>query len=303
MTPEFWKEIEAIFELACEVPRGERDRFVSEQCHDRPELRSEVEKLLINADSSDTFLESPVWTDSFLDSSVKRVISNSFDPNSEDQADFTGLVVGPYKLITEIGRGGMGTVYRAERVDGEFTQEVAIKLLKRGLDSDFIVKRFRHERQILASFEHPFISRLLDGGTTSDGLPYFVMEFIRGGVSIFDWCDNRRLDLAARLRLFVKVCSALEYAHERKIVHRDIKPGNILVNRSGAPKLLDFGIAKILDPDLIHESFHPTASLVRMMTPDYASPEQVRGLEITPSSDIYSMGVLLFELCTGHRPS
>ena len=302
MTPEFWKEIEAIFELACEMPPGRQEAFVSEQCAGRPELKAEVEKLLRNADSSNTFLESPVWTDSFLDSSIKKVISNSFDSESGSQSDFTGMVVGPYKLVTEIGRGGMGTVYRAERVDGEFTQEVAVKLLKRGLDSDFIVKRFRHERQILASFEHPFISRLLDGGTTPDGLPFFVMEFIRGGVSIFDWCDSRRLDLSARLRLFIKVCSALEYAHERKIVHRDIKPGNILVNRSGAPKLLDFGIAKILDPDLIHESFHPTASLVRMMTPDYASPEQIRGLEITPSSDIYSMGVLLFELCTGHRP-
>src|SRR5262249_21731120 len=127
-------------------------------------------------------------------------------------------------------------------------------------------------------------------------------EYVREGVNIYDWCDRRRLNIAARIKLFLKVCSALEYAHEHMIVHRDIKPGNILVNRSGAPKLLDFGIAKILDPDMIHDSVHPTASVARMMTPDYASPEQVRGLEITPASDVYSLGILLYELITGHRP-
>jgi serine/threonine protein kinase/tetratricopeptide (TPR) repeat protein len=302
MSPELWKEIESLFELACDMPLAERSLFLSERCGHDGKLRAEVENLLNNSDLAESFMEAPVWTDSFLDSSVKKVISTSLDEPAEDKADFTGRVVDPYKLIAEIGRGGMGTVYRAERIDGEFYQEVAIKLLKRGLDSDFVVKRFRHERQILASFEHPFISRLLDGGTTSEGLPYFVMEYIRGGVTIYDWCDQHKLDISARLKLFLKVCSALAYAHERKIVHRDIKPSNILVNRSGAPKLLDFGIAKILDPDLIHESFNPTASLVRMMTPDYASPEQVRGFEITPSSDIYSLGVLLYELLCGHRP-
>ena len=302
MTPELWKEIESVFERACEMPEVDRERFVAESCADRPQIQAEVNKLLRNAELAGTFLESPVWTDSFVDSSVKNVISNSIGNRQDAETDFAGMVVGPYRLITEIGRGGMGTVYRGERVDGEFSQQVAIKLLKRGLDSEFVVKRFRHERQILASFEHPFISRLLDGGTTSSGLPFFVMEYISGGVTIYEWCDRRRLDIAARVRLFLKVCSALEYAHERKIVHRDIKPSNILVNRSGAPKLLDFGIAKILDPDLIHESFNPTASMVRMMTPDYASPEQIRGLEITPASDIYSMGVLLYELLSGHRP-
>lgn len=302
MSPELWKEIEAIFDLACEMTGPERDLFLSERCADNPELRAEVEKLLDHEVVAGRFLESPVWTDSFVDSSVKHVISDSFGESSRSETDFSGLTVGPYRMVAEIGRGGMGTVYRGERIDGEFAQEVAIKLLRRGLDSDFVVKRFRHERQILASFEHPFISRLLDGGTTDSGLPFFVMEYISGGVTIYEWCDRRKLDISARIRLFLKVCSALEYAHDRKIVHRDIKPSNILVNRSGAPKLLDFGIAKILDPDLIHESFNPTASMVRMMTPDYASPEQVRGFEITPSSDIYSMGVLLYELLSGHRP-
>ena len=302
MTPEYWKEIEEIFESACELPLAEREAFLDQRCGSDSRLRSQVDKLLEHSDAAGDFMESPVWTNSFVDSSVKKVISGSLDRVLEPQTDYKGLEIGPYRLVDEIGRGGMGTVYRGERIDGEFTQEVAVKLLRRGLDSDFIVKRFRHERQILASFEHPFIARLLDGGTTSDGIPYFVMEYIRGGVNIFEWCDDRQLDLRARLKLFLKICTALEYAHERMIVHRDIKPSNILVNRSGAPKLLDFGIAKILDPELIHESFHPTASVVRMMTPDYASPEQVRGLEITPASDVYSVGVLLYELLTGHRP-
>ena len=302
MTPELWKEIESVFESASELPLAERGRFISQHCAGKPQVQDEVERLLKNADLADKFLESPVWTDSFVDSSVKNVLSSSFKESRNDAEDLSGMVLGPYRLITEIGRGGMGAVYRGERVDGEFSQEVAIKLLKRGFDSEFLVKRFRHERQILASFEHPFISRLVDGGTTSNGLPFFVMEYIRGGVTIYDWCDRRSLSIAERIRLFVKVCSALEYAHERKIVHRDIKPSNILINRSGAPKLLDFGIAKILDPNLIHDSFNPTASVVRMMTPDYASPEQVIGTEITTASDIYSMGVLLYELLSGHRP-
>jgi len=302
MTPEFWKEIESVFEAAVELSGAERRAFLDERCGDATPLRNEVEKLLNSDQQAGTFIEVPVWTDSFIDSSVKRDIAGSFGDVNGENRNYLGQRIGQYHLSKEIGRGGMGTVYLGERADGEFVQDVAIKILKRGLDSDFVVRRFRHERQILASFEHPFISRLLDGGTLEDGTPYFVMEYIRNGVSIYDWCDERQLDLASRIKLFLKVCSAIEYAHERLIVHRDIKPGNILINRSGAPKLLDFGIAKILDPDLIHESFHPTASVVRMMTPDYASPEQVRGLEISTSSDIYSLGVLLYELLSGHRP-
>ena len=152
MTPELWKEIESVFERACEMPEVDRERFVAESCADRPQIQAEVNKLLRNAELAGTFLESPVWTDSFVDSSVKNVISNSIGNRQDAETDFAGMVVGPYRLITEIGRGGMGTVYRGERVDGEFSQQVAIKLLKRGLDSEFVVKRFRHERQILASF-------------------------------------------------------------------------------------------------------------------------------------------------------
>ena len=304
MSPERWQQIEAVFQSAIDLPPHERDHYLSDACRTDPDLKAEVERLLSNADSADDFIESPVWTDSsFLNSSAKKLISDSLENEIDlPKADeFIGRKIGVYQLASEIGRGGMGAVFLANRADGEFSQKVAIKLIKRGMDSEFIVKRFRHERQILASFEHPYIARLLDGGTTSDGIPYFVMEYIEGE-TLYQYCDKQKLDVRARLKLFQKVCSALSYAHERQIIHRDIKPGNILINKYGNPKLLDFGIAKILDPDLIHESYNPTASIMRMMTPDYASPEQVRGDEITAASDIYSLGVLLYELLTGHRP-
>ncbi|MEP7212395.1 MAG: protein kinase [Acidobacteriota bacterium] len=280
-----------------------RESFLKDSCGDDEELRREVGDLLTSLESAPDFIESPIWTDSnFLNTSAKKEISISIDNDIEKNGDaLIGETIGVYRLTRELGRGGMGAVFLGERADGEFQQKVAIKLIKRGMDSDFIVRRFRHERQILASFEHPFIARLLDGGTTSDNVPYFVMEYIEGE-TLFTFCDARRMTIVDRLKLFQKICSAIDYAHERQIVHRDIKPSNILINQFGAPKLLDFGIAKILDPNLIHESLNPTASMLRMMTPDYASPEQVRGIEISPTSDVYSLGVLLYELISGHRP-
>jgi serine/threonine protein kinase/tetratricopeptide (TPR) repeat protein len=209
--------------------------------------------------------------------------------------------VGPYRLIREIGRGGMGAVYLAERADDEFRRQVAVKVVKRGMDTDFIVRRFRNERQILASLDHPNIARLLDGGTTREGLPYFVMEYIEG-VPFGTYCDEQRLSTAERLKLFRSVCSAVHYAHQNLVIHRDIKPANILVTPDGVPKLLDFGIAKLLNPDLSPFTLEATESAVRLMTPDYASPEQVRGAQITTASDVYSLGVLLYELLTGHKP-
>lgn len=301
MAPHRWKEIEELFHATAELPASERVRYLDQRSAEDLELRSEVEKLLASLDEADEFIESPVWTDSgLLNTSAKKELSKSLDENAHGDG-FLGKQVGVYRLTREIGRGGMGAVFQAERADGEFNQTVAIKLIKRGMDTDFIVRRFRHERQILASFEHPYIARLLDGGTTTEGVPYFVMEFIEGE-TLFNYCDTNRLTVRDRLKLFQKICSALEYAHERQIVHRDIKPSNILINRSGSPKLLDFGIAKILDPDLIHESLNPTGSMLRMMTPDYASPEQVRGHDVTSVSDIYSLGILLYELVTGYRP-
>lgn len=304
MTPERWKQIEAVFERAVEIPDGDREDFLTRECGGDDDLRREVEKLLKSDNSAAGFIESPVWTDSsFINTTAKKELSDSFERSLDesDEHTYIGKTIGAFLLTREIGRGGMGAVYLAERSDGEFFQRVAIKLIKRGMDSDFVIRRFRHERQILASFEHPFIARLLDGGTTTDGVPYFVMEFVEGK-TFYTYSDTNRLDLRDRLKIFQKVCSAIEYAHLKQIIHRDIKPSNILINSVGSPKLLDFGIAKILDPDLIHESINPTASMLRMMTPDYASPEQIQGIEVTPSSDIYSLGVLLYELLTGHRP-
>src|SRR5574341_69028 len=212
-----------------------------------------------------------------------------------------GRQVGSYKLVREIGRGGMGAVYLAVRADREFRQRAAIKLVKRGMDTDFVIRRFRNERQILAALNHPNIARLLDGGTTTDGLPYFVMEYIEG-MPIHRYCDTHRLAVAERLKLFRQVCAAVAYAHEQQVIHRDIKPGNILVTGDGTPKLLDFGIAKILDPDLAADTLNPTATAMRLMTPDYASPEQARGEQVTDATDQYSLGVLLYELLTGRRP-
>ena len=303
MSPERWKQIESVFQEAADLTSDRRESYLNDICRGDDQLRREVDKLLGSLESASDFIESPVWTDSsFLNTKAKKEISTSIDENLASNGDsFIGKKIGVYRLTRELGRGGMGAVFLGERADGEFEQKVAIKLIKRGMDSDFIVRRFRHERQILASFEHPFIARLLDGGTTSDSVPYFVMDYIEGE-TLFNYCDARRLSVIDRLKVFQKICSAIDYAHERQIVHRDIKPSNILIDRFGAPKLLDFGIAKILDPNLIHESINPTASMLRMMTPDYASPEQVRGVEVTPTSDVYSLGVLLYELLSGHRP-
>jgi non-specific serine/threonine protein kinase/serine/threonine-protein kinase len=209
--------------------------------------------------------------------------------------------VGPYRLIREIGRGGMGTVYLGLRSDDAFQKRVAIKILKRGTDTDAIVQRFRNERQILASLEHPNIASLLDGGTTADGLPYFAMEYVEGQ-NILDFCEIGQLDTTARIELFRKVCGAVQYAHQNLIIHRDIKPANVLVGADGTPKLLDFGIAKLLNPELGGDAFAPTVAGPQLMTPEYASPEQVRGEPVTTATDIYSLGVLLYELLTGRRP-
>ena len=195
----------------------------------------------------------------------------------------------------------MGTVYLAVRDDDQYEKQVAIKLVRRGMDTDFIVDRFRHERQILASLDHTNIARLLDGGTTEDGLPYFVMEYIEGS-PINQYCDDRRLSTVERVKLFRTVCSAVQYAHQNLVVHRDIKPSNIIVTPEGVAKLLDFGIAKLLALDAVGQAQAATVTMMRPMTPDYASPEQVRGRAITTAADIYSLGVLLYELLTGRRP-
>lgn len=210
-----------------------------------------------------------------------------------------GRSVGPYQIIAEIGRGGMGTVYRAVRIDGEFDVAVAIKVVRHGMNSGLVLERFRTERQIQARLGHPNITRLLDGGTTDDGLTYFVMEYIQG-YPLTKYCDSRQLSITDRLRLFRKICDAVSYAHQNLIVHRDLKPDNILVTAEGTPKLLDFGLAKILEVPA--DGSEPTMTMVRMGTPAYSSPEQILGGPVSIATDVYSLGIVLYELLTGRRP-
>ncbi|MGH9769682.1 MAG: protein kinase domain-containing protein, partial [Blastocatellia bacterium] len=292
MTPERWKQVKDIFNAALDRSVDERETFLDEACGGDLSLRHQVEHLINSHEQAGDFIEVPAAA--FQDSlPPDDAVTMQFD-------SMAGRQVGVYKLIREIGRGGMGAVYLAVRADKEFRQRGAIKLVKRGMDTDFVIRRFRNERQILAALDHPNIARLLDGGTTDDGLPYFVMEYIEG-LPIHRYCDTHRLTIVERLKTFRHVCSAVAYAHKRQVIHRDIKPGNILVTEDGTPKLLDFGIAKILDPDLA-DTLAPTATAMRMMTPEYASPEQARGEMVTDATDQYSLGVLLYELLTGHRP-
>lgn len=221
--------------------------------------------------------------------------------DDEPPRDPAGELIGPYRIVSSLGHGGMGEVFLAERADDQFRQMVAIKLVRRGLLSRNVQSRLRQERQILASLEHPNIARLYGGGATSDGTPYIVMEYV-DGKPIDTYCDDNCLSIEQRLRLFMTVCSAVHRAHQNLIVHRDLKPSNILVTPQGVPKLLDFGIAKLLDDREMMHTIAVTQADVRVMTPDHASPEQIRGEMITTASDVYVLGVLLYELLSGYKP-
>ena len=301
MTPERWQQVEEIFQAALDLEPEERARYLSEVCPDDTGLRRDVETLLAQHESAGDLLEQPLYGETDL-SALSAIESMATDYDIDDIDPMIGRRLGAYRVEREIGRGGMGAVYEALRVDNEFTMRAAIKLVKRGMDTDFILRRFRKERQILAALDHPHIARLMDGGTTDDGLPYFVMEYIEGQ-PLYGYCDSHRLSITQRLRLFLGVCDALHYAHQKQVIHRDIKPSNVLVTSEGVPKLLDFGIAKLLNPDIAGDITHdPTATAMRLMTPEYASPEQVQGEPTSPTTDVYSLGVLLYELLTGHRP-
>ncbi|MEQ1645174.1 MAG: protein kinase, partial [Pyrinomonadaceae bacterium] len=294
MTPERWQKIEEIFHEALELADFERSTYLAERTGDDDELRSEVEKLLSQFDDASSFIEQPLY-----DSARTGFLSDLLDDSDDDP--MVGKVLGSYRIEREIGRGGMGAVYEAVRADGEFRLRVALKVVKRGVDTDFVLRRFRNERQILAALDHPFITRLIDGGSTDDGRPYFVMDYI-DGFPLYRYCDKNRLGINERLRLFCRLAEAVGYAHQKLVIHRDLKPSNIFITIDGSPRLLDFGIAKLLDPDLAIDTLQPTATALRMMTVDYASPEQVRGEKVTFATDIYSLGVVLFELLTGFRP-
>jgi WD40 repeat protein/predicted Ser/Thr protein kinase len=276
MNEHHWREIERIFEAAVEHDTTERAAFVQAACAGDEALRREVERLLA-ADQK------------------AQQIGSRFLASPLHSAPDTKL--GHYRLRHEIARGGMGAVWLAERADEQFEQQVAIKLMRAG--SAELQHRFQHERQILADLNHPNIARLLDGGTTADGRPYFVMEYIEG-VPLDEYCHQQQLPVRARLQLFRQVCAAVQYAHQHLIIHRDLKPANILVTADGTPKLLDFGVAKLLQPDLT--ASHHTQNGLTPMTPAYASPEQIRGEKLSTASDVYSLGVVLYELLTGQSP-
>jgi eukaryotic-like serine/threonine-protein kinase len=283
--PERWRLLEDLFQAACDLTAIERTAFLDRACGSDAAIRAEVESLLVSADQTVGFIQQPV-------SDAARNVSSGFPPS--------GKRIGPYELCSLIGQGGMGQVYLAHRADKAYSQQVALKLIRADVAADQeMLLRFRVERQILADLSHPNVARLLDGGVTPEGLPWLALEYVEG-VPIDEYCRRDCLPLRARLELFLTVCSAIEYAHRNLVIHRDIKPANVLVTAEGVPKLLDFGIAKLLAADFV-DSVRTRAS-ERLMTPDYASPEQVRGEPVTTATDVYAMGVLLYELLTGQRP-
>src|SRR5262245_42468786 len=283
MNPQQWRSIGEIFDNVVALPTEHRAAVLDRECATDQEVRREVDSLLASHRAAGGFLQDR----------LKHALT-SFLETSDAQP----TRVGPYRLVRELGRGGMGTVFLAERDDDQYHARVAVKLVRPGMDVDFILARFRRERQTLARLQHPNICRLLDGHTTDSGLPYIVMEYIEGRW-LTDYAREHALDIEARLRLFLDVCSAVDYAHRNFIVHRDLKPSNILVDKSGAPKLLDFGICKLLTTDAVAGG-HDT--VVAPMTPNYASPEQLHGEPVTASSDVYALGAVLYELLVGRCP-
>jgi eukaryotic-like serine/threonine-protein kinase len=289
MTAEQWQQVKEILACALELPPPQRESYVEAACASDPLLLHEVQRLLEAERQAGTgFLNLPT-----------RSVALEIDDTPHDK--MSGRRVGVYQVAEQIGAGGMGEVYRAFRADDQYSKQVALKVVRSGQGSRFVFERFKNERQILASLDHPNIARLLDGGTTDDGAPYFVMELIEGK-SLYEYCDEHKLQILDRLKLFQQVCSAVQFAHQHLVVHRDVKPGNILVTADGTPKLLDFGVSKILDADSSLNTADLTVTAFRAFTPAYASPEQIKGEPITTATDVYSLGVVLYELLTGRTP-
>ena len=284
LRPEQWDRVNAIFDDAVLLAHDARAAFLLNACAGDDGLRERVERLLVAHDRSEGFLAESV---------ASRIVPQILEGELASERR-----IGPYRLLCEIGHGGMGAVYLAERSDAQYEKRVAIKLIRYGMDSDRLLARFNTERQILASLDHPNIARLLDGGTTDEGVPYFVMEYIEGE-PIDAYARARGLGIVQRLELFLHVTAAVAYAHQQLVLHRDIKPANVLVTSDGVPKLLDFGIAKLLDTA---DRAKLTLTGARLLTPEYASPEQVEGLRVATTSDVYSLGVVLYELLTGRLP-
>lgn len=291
---ERWQTVERIYNAALECTEDQRAAMLASACGNDEALRREVESLLHYSHHAEQAFETPA-----LEVLAQAVAVDLSARGASVRDRMIGARVGQYRIVGKLGTGGMGDVYRASRADEEYQQNVALKLL-RSQDSSFFNTQFRNERQILAGLHHPNIARLFDGGTTGDGIPYFAMELIEGQ-PIDRYCDQQELPAVDRIRLFLQIASAVQYAHQRLIIHRDIKPSNILVTRDGTPVLLDFGIAKIIDPAGAGGA-PTTLTSMRMMTPEYACPEQVKGEAITAATDVYSLGVVLYELLTGQRP-
>jgi len=270
-----------IFADALEQDEGERSRFIESECDGDEELLAEVNSWLASYAESADFIEQPAVS----------------GENRDILIDHSGEQLGNYKLLRQIGLGGMGAVYLAERSDGEFEQQVALKIVRQTFADTHTIERFRRERQILAGLDHPNIARLLDGGVSGNGQPFVVMEYV-DGEPLQDHAEHQKLNIDDRLRLFSRICSAVAHAHRNLVIHRDIKPANILVTKGGEPKLLDFGVAKLLDDDASQQ----TATMFRALTPAYASPEQLRGAAVSTATDIYSLGLVLYELLTNARP-